>query len=113
MHLYSMFLSLLRSTMYGSVKFNQQGLEKLNDLTTQHFLCATNHRDVVALKQVMEKRNRIEELEDDRFKRNIRQQRCSVCGKVDHNRRTCPSRSPLQEIASGHENPIQPQGTII
>ena len=46
--------------------------EKLNDLTTQH-LRATNHHDVAALKQVMEKRNCIEELEDDGFKRNIQQ----------------------------------------
>lgn len=92
---------------YGSVcKFNQQELENTNDLTTQHFLHATNHHDVTALKQVMEKRNCIEELEDNGFKHSVRQQRCSVCGKVNHNRRTCPSRSPLRELAPGHENPI-------
>ena len=66
-------------------KFTQQGLEKLNDLTTQHFFCATNHCDIAALEQVMEKQNRIEELEDNGFKCNIRQQTCSVCGKPDHN----------------------------
>ena len=47
----------------------------------------------------MEKRNCIEELEDSGFKRAVRQQTCSVCGKPDHNRRTCPSRSPLKQVA--------------
>ena len=85
---------------YGSIcQFSQQGLEKLNDITTQHFLRGTNHHDVAALKQVMEKRNRIEELDDKGFKRSIRQQKCGVCGKLDHNRRTCPSRSVLGEIS--------------
>jgi len=31
--------------LYGNLaKFNQQGLEKLNDLTTIHFQHASNHR---------------------------------------------------------------------
>ena len=80
--------------VYCSVcKFSQQGLEKLNDITTLNFLRGTNHHDVAAFKQVMEKRNRIEELKDKGFKRSIKQQKCGVCGKLDHKRRTCPSRS--------------------
>ena len=52
---------------HGNIsKFTQQGLEKLNDL---HFWRSTNHRDEQALKQVMEKRNRLEELEDAGYKR--------------------------------------------
>ena len=43
---------------YGNVViFNQQGLEKLNDLTTKHYQRATNHQGYEALKQVLEKRN--------------------------------------------------------
>jgi len=43
--------------------FNQQGLEKLNNLTTKHFQRASNHQEYNALKQVLEKRNRLELLE--------------------------------------------------
>jgi len=43
--------------------FNQQGLEKLNNLTTKHFQCASNHREYNALKRVLEKLNRLELLE--------------------------------------------------
>ena len=61
---------------YGSIcKFYQQGLEKLNDVTTQHYLRGMNHRDLEALAQVMQKRNRLEELENSGFK-----------GAVDSNR---------------------------
>ena len=38
------------------VMFSQQGLEKLNDLTTKHFQRASNQREYDALKQVLEKR---------------------------------------------------------
>lgn len=42
--------------VYCSVcKFSQQGLEKLNDITSQNFLRGTNHHDVAAFKQVTEK----------------------------------------------------------
>lgn len=35
---------------YGSVaKFSQEGLEKLNDITTKHYQRSTNHRDQEAL----------------------------------------------------------------
>ena len=66
---------------YGSIcKFNQQGLEKLNDLTTQHYLRGTNHRELEALTQVMQKRNRMEELENNGYKRSQRKNHCSICG---------------------------------
>ena len=85
---------------YGSVcKFNQQGLEKLNDVTTQHYLRATNHRELEALTQVMEKRNRLEELESNGYKRTLRPRHCSICGDPSHIRTKCPSRPPLQELS--------------
>ena len=49
--------------------FNQQGLERLNDITTKHYQRATKHQDYEALKQVLEKRNRIEFLEDGGYQR--------------------------------------------
>ena len=89
---------------YGSVcKFTQQGLEKLNDVTTQHFLRSTNHRSSQAFKQVMEKWNHLEELEDRGFKRSYRYQHCGMCKKSGHNRRSCPSRPPLTELAGNSQ----------
>ncbi|XP_033730336.1 uncharacterized protein LOC117319683 isoform X1 [Pecten maximus] len=41
------------------VRFSQQGLEKMNDIITESYLRATNHRGHSALKQVMEKQNRL------------------------------------------------------
>lgn len=56
--------------LYGNIViFNQQGLERLNDITTKHYQRATKHQDYEALKQVLEKRNRIEFLEDGGYQR--------------------------------------------
>ena len=85
---------------YGDVaKFTQEGLEKLNDITTKHYQRSTNHRDQEALRQVLEKRNRIEDLEDSGYARKRRKIMCSVCGESGHNRRSCVRR-PLQDIGN-------------
>lgn len=65
-------------------KFTQQGLEKLNDLTTQHYLRSTNHHNVDAFKQVMEKWNRLEQLTDGGYRRTSRPQHCGICGLTTH-----------------------------
>lgn len=84
---------------YGSIcKFSQQGLEKLNDITTQHYLRGTNHHCTEALKQVMEKRNRLEQLSDEGYRRTPRSNHCRTCGETGHISRNCPSRPPLQEL---------------
>ena len=51
------------------VIFTQQGIEKLNDQTTIDFARSTNHNyhNLDALKQIMQKRNRIEYLHDSGF----------------------------------------------
>ena len=78
---------------YGNIcKFNQQGLEKLNDVTTRHYLCATNHREMEALTQVMQKRNRLEELESSGYKREVCVHHCSLCGSSTHIKTKCPTR---------------------
>ena len=67
---------------YGNLsKFTQQGLEKLNYVTTTHYLCATNHRKE-ALQQIMQKRNRLEELETSGYVRKKRACTCSCCGQA-------------------------------
>ena len=51
--------------MYGTLApFSQQGLEKLNDDLTKDYFRSTNHRSTDALKQMLLKLNRIEELTD-------------------------------------------------
>ena len=82
------------------VMFNQQGLEKLNDLTTKHFQRASNHREYDALKQVLEKRNRLKLLEDDGHQRTKRVQTCSICKLTGHNRRSCPCQTDVTNFVS-------------
>ena len=89
MHAFAMHVSeFLR--LYGNiVMFTQQGLEKLNDVTTVHFQRSSNHREHEALKQLLEKRNRIEELEIGGFERKKEEQKCSICKLPGHNKRSC------------------------
>ena len=79
--------------LYGGISKFSQGLEKLNDVTTKDFLRGTNHRNG-ALQQILERRNRVEELEDHGYKRKRRSQKCQLCYNVGHNSPTCPSRKP-------------------
>ena len=58
--------------------FSQQGLEKLNDITTIHFQHSSNHCEHNALKQLIQKRNRLEELESEGHQRAKQAQVCSV-----------------------------------
>ena len=76
--------------LYGSlVPYNQQGLEKLNDFTTKDYQCSSNCRNVEAMKQILEKKNRVEYLEDYMFVRKKRMVHCSICKKPGHNRKGC------------------------
>ena len=86
-----------RVHLHGDVvAFTQQGLEKLNDnITTQHFQRASNHRDYEALKRIIEKWNRIERLEDNGHSREKCSQTCSNCKAVGHNKRSCTVLQPF------------------
>lgn len=85
-------------TLYGNItQFTQQGMEKLNDVSTKYYFRATNHHRQESLAQLLLKRNRIEELED---KGNIRQKRdlhCSLCKQCGHNKSTCPGSSSTED----------------
>ena len=83
---------------YGSlVKFTQQGLEKLNDQATVDYAKSTNHnfRNLEALTQLLQKRNRIEYLEDTGCQRSPRTILCSKCQKKGHNLLTCKERDTV------------------
>ncbi len=89
MHAFAMHVHQFLSLHGNIVTFSQQGLEKLNDITTIHYH-STNHRESEALKQLLEKRNRIEELEYG-YQRSKQVQKCSFCKSAGHNKRTCPT----------------------
>ena len=83
-HVFSMHVPQFLS-LHGNITiFIQQGLEKLNDLTTKYFQRSSNHREMKSLKQILEKQS---------FRhirgwwRDIR--KCRVCKGVDHNKHTC------------------------
>jgi len=81
--------------LHGNVvSFTQQGLEKLNDVTTKQYQHSTNHHDLSALKQVLEKRNRIETLQDSGYDHEVQAQVCSKCKSPGHNKRTCKEQLP-------------------
>ena len=49
---------------------------------------------------MLQKRNRLEELDIGGHQRIVQKQKCSICGNYNHNKRTCPQRRPLQEIGT-------------
>ena len=50
--------------LHGSIlQFLQHGLEKYNDMTKEYFR-STSHHGKAALRQIMEKQNRLEHLSD-------------------------------------------------
>ena len=78
--------------LHGSVvRFTQQGLGKLNDLTTKHYQQATNHQERQSLQQVLQKRLWIEALEEMGYQRVKHVQTCSKCKQAEHNKRSCKS----------------------
>ena len=64
MHAFAMHIPQFLK-LHGNIGiFTQQGLEKLNDLTTKYFQCSSNHKEMDSLKQILEKQNRLDLLED-------------------------------------------------
>ena len=78
--------------LYGNLApFSQQGLEKLNDLTTLDYHRGTNHHKD-ALQQIIKKRNRLGYLTDLKDEFDISKRRklcCSQCKQPGHNKRSC------------------------
>lgn len=75
---------------YGNIsRFNHQGLEKLNDNITKQYFRGTNHRlgGNTAMKQVLQKQNRISLLEEHKRKPE-RILKCGICGNVGHTKVT-------------------------
>ena len=93
-------------TLHGSIApFTQQGLEKYNDVTTKDFFRSTNHKGESALRQIMEKQNRLEYLRcigtTPKKAFNIK---CSICHTLGHNKLTCQERHTLTVSSNDKEN---------
>ena len=66
--------------LHGSLApYSQQGLEKLNDIITKDYFKSTNHHHLDALKQILQKHNRLEILEDNQCSRSKCTHVCSTC----------------------------------
>ena len=77
--------------LHGSLlAFTQQGLEKYNDITTKYYFRSTHHKGEQALRQLMEKQNRIDELRESQAKRPKHHDiKCYNCSDEGHNKLTC------------------------
>ena len=76
--------------LHGSViSFTQQGLEKYNDCMTKQYFRSTNHEGLEALRQIMEKRNRLDYLSNQVKRRKCFETICSNCHKSGYKRLTC------------------------
>ena len=91
MHTFAMHVSKFIDLHGNITMFTQQGLEKLNDITTIHYQRSSNHRNTDALRQILGKWNRIESLEDSRYQRTKREQKCGNCQLTGHNKQNCPN----------------------
>ena len=75
--------------LHGSVISFTQGLEKYNDCMTKHYFRSTNPRGEQALRQIMEKRNRLDYLSDHVKRQKCFETICSNCHKAGHTKLTC------------------------
>ena len=82
----SEFMTLHKSV----ISFTQQGLEKYNDCMTKQYFRSTNHKGLDALRQIMEKRNRLDYLGTHVKRRKCFETTCSNCQQTGHKRLTCP-----------------------
>ena len=91
MHIFANHVPEFLSKYGNLVMYTQQGMEKLNDETTINFARSTNYnfRNLDALKQLLQKKNRLEYLEDTGFERKPLMHKCSVCNETGHNKLTC------------------------
>ena len=86
MHAFMMHIPEFISLHGNLVSFSQQTLEKLNDFSTKQLQQAFSHQTIESLKQMLEKRNRIENLEDSGYQRIKKALTCSKCKKTRHSK---------------------------
>lgn len=76
--------------LYSNIsQFNQQGMEKYNDIVSKNYFRSSNHRRIEALKQLMLKKMRIQFLEGKGYEREKHSYTCGNCGTQGHTIKTC------------------------
>ncbi len=70
--------------------FTIQGMEKLNDNVSRWYFRSTSFGRETALKQVMQKQNRIAYLANSNSKRKLKfNWKCKKCGECGHSTKRC------------------------
>lgn len=76
--------------LYKNVAFfNQQGMEKHNDVASKNYFRSSNHRGISALKQLLLKKYRVQFLEAAGYERVKQSYQCSNCSSQGHTIKTC------------------------
>ena len=83
------FILMYVIQMYGCITpFTHQGL---NDKTTKDYFRSTNQRGLDSLRQIVQKRNRMEYIEDLGWLRGTKSVTCGNCNLEGHNTEICLS----------------------
>ena len=91
--------------LHGSIiSFTQHGLEKYNDCMTKQYFRATNHKGQDALRQIMEKQNRLHYLGDHVKRQKCFETTCSNGHKIGHKKVTCTE--PCSSCNSSLQGPL-------
>ena len=92
-------------SMYCNLNFfNQQGMEKYNDLASKDYFRSTNHRGVECLRQMFLKKNRLQFLQGVGCERIKLSYKCSNCNNNGHTIKTCTAKcsSCDHNVCCGH-----------
>ena len=88
MHLFTTYQNVCYC-MVNINYFNQQGLEKLNDVNAKAYFKGANMKGLDTLQQLLHKRCCIRTLQNEGHVREKRAIKCGICNEPDHNKKTC------------------------
>ena len=99
------FLRLYQNVAF----FNQQGMEKYNDIASKDYFRSSNHRGICALEQLFLKKQRVQFLEGAGYERVKESGRCSNCDTQGHNIKTCtkPCKLCTYAVCCGHLEKVE------
>ena len=76
--------------LYGNLNmYNQQGMEKYNDIASKDYFRSSNHQGVSAIKQIFLKKQRVQHFESSGCQRVKENHHCGNCLATGHTIKTC------------------------
>ena len=76
--------------LYGNLNiYNQQGMEKYNDIASKDYFRSSNHQGVSAIKQIFLKKQRVQHFESSGCQRIKQDHHCGNCSATGHTIKTC------------------------